>query len=1099
MPAVLTPLENRILEIIKDANGIRASQIAAKLGVERSQVNSLLHRNLTKYCYQDSSYKWFLSASNTALAAELPTKLSDSALNNLCRYYLNCLSLEENNGASAFLTSRYGLNYAEINGVGSGYCSSEASVQLLRRTLSQRNISAYMGYPVLMYKIRDRNQQYHYKIAPIFLFSIEYKGGDIQVNDIPSINFEVIRKFPTQEPDGHVYELIGLEEKLSLNKPDVEIEIDELIARLKSLRQQWGWREELDPYRLNTNVPISTITQEGIYNKAVIILAKRSPYTQGLESELADLAKLSEQDYIGTALHQWIHKEEFSQKTNSKKDVSWLLEVLPLNTEQEQAIRQAMSEDLTVITGPPGTGKSQVVTNLLINTVWNDDNRNVLFSSKNNKAVDVVDMRVNNLSKKPILLRIGSNQYAYRLAELIEGLLSSTADQSDKADFDFYKSAYDNTIEKYEELRKKKEQIIALRNQVDRIEQRVCLIREKWGRFYGNVSNEDIEKLTKAYKEFESRYSRAIKKLQPFLIKLFWFAVKKKRNEQLRRIMKSVNSAAEAYGFAQIPRDVSVEQCKKLRKEIDEGINALRTLVQYELLLQDFGHAESLEEIDKKLMNYKKELPDIAFELWNKWLTIRPLQLTPDIRRKMAQYVYEMRSLKDKEISDEFPKIKSQFKTLQQEMAKFLPCWAITSLSVRGRIPFQPGIFDLVVIDEASQCDIASILPLLYRAKRAVIIGDPKQLSHICSISKIQNNRLREEYNIGAEWSYRDRSLYGLAFYLAAGKEIFLRDHHRSHGDIIGFSNEEFYREDLRIATNYKKLKLPKNTSPGIRWIDVAGTTKRPAGGGAYNEAEIEKIRDELKHLVVDNGYCGSVGVVTPFRSQADKIRESTQKIPSLYEYLYVNNDFLVDTVHKFQGDERDLMIFSAVVSNGTQSPTIEFLKNTGNLFNVAVTRARSMLVVVGNMQYCSTCGVLYMERFVDYIRRLEHGDSRQFVPGKYPEGREYPYVSDDKPVSDWERLFYTSLFDAGIKTIPQYPVDKYKLDLALFHEGKKLDIEVDGEMYHRDWTGELCYRDQLRNQRLFEHGWDVKRFWVYQIRDELPWCIEQVRLWMNK
>lgn len=69
---------------------------------------------------------------------------------------------------------------------------------------------------------------------------------------------------------------------------------------------------------------------------------------------------------------------------------------------------------------------------------------------------------------------------------------------------------------------------------------------------------------------------------------------------------------------------------------------------------------------------------------------------------------------------------------------------------------------------------------------------------------------------------------------------------------------------------------------------------------------------------------------------------------------------------------------------------------------------------------------------------------------------------------------------------------------LVIVNDKKKLDIEVDGEMYHRNWTGELCYRDQLRNQRLFELGWDVKRFWVYQIRDQLPWCIEQIRQWLK-
>ena len=63
----------------------------------------------------------------------------------------------------------------------------------------------------------------------------------------------------------------------------------------------------------------------------------------------------------------------------------------------------------------------------------------------------------------------------------------------------------------------------------------------------------------------------------------------------------------------------------------------------------------------------------------------------------------------------------------------------------------------------------------------------------------------------------------------------------------------------------------------------------------------------------------------------------------------------------------------------------------------------------------------------------------------------------------------------------------------------RKLDIEIDGEMYHKNWNGELSYRDQLRNQRLFELGWDVKRFWVYQIQDDLQGCINQIKKWQSQ
>ena len=81
----------------------------------------------------------------------------------------------------------------------------------------------------------------------------------------------------------------------------------------------------------------------------------------------------------------------------------------------------------------------------------------------------------------------------------------------------------------------------------------------------------------------------------------------------------------------------------------------------------------------------------------------------------------------------------------------------------------------------------------------------------------------------------------------------------------------------------------------------------------------------------------------------------------------------------------------------------------------------------------------------------------------------------------------------AGIKTIPQYSIEQYLLDLAVIDGDRRLDIEVDGERYHRNWTGELCRRDQIRNQRLYELGWDVRRFWVYEVRDEIDFCVNKV------
>jgi len=99
--------------------------------------------------------------------------------------------------------------------------------------------------------------------------------------------------------------------------------------------------------------------------------------------------------------------------------------------------------------------------------------------------------------------------------------------------------------------------------------------------------------------------------------------------------------------------------------------------------------------------------------------------------------------------------------------------------------------------------------------------------------------------------------------------------------------------------------------------------------------------------------------------------------------------------------------------------------------------------------------------------------------------------------VSEWERVFYGALYQAGLRPIPQYSVEQYDLDFAIVVGDQRLNSEVDGERYHRSWTGELCLRDQLRNQRLLELGWEVKRFWVYEIRDRLQQCTEQVQDWV--
>jgi very-short-patch-repair endonuclease len=191
-------------------------------------------------------------------------------------------------------------------------------------------------------------------------------------------------------------------------------------------------------------------------------------------------------------------------------------------------------------------------------------------------------------------------------------------------------------------------------------------------------------------------------------------------------------------------------------------------------------------------------------------------------------------------------------------------------------------------------------------------------------------------------------------------------------------------------------------------------------------------------------------------------------------------------------------MIFSPVVSTGVSDSALGFLRSNPNLFNVAISRARAALIVVGNREAALNCRVDYLARFAAYSAHVGRQDEPAARAAATDLSPEYPAVSSPECVTEWDRLFYRALYRAGVRPFPQYPVERYVLDLALLDGNRRLAIEIDGERYHRNWDGELCRRRQIRNHRLMELGWDVIRFWVYQVRDDLDRSVDRVQQWIS-
>ena len=1031
-----------------------------------------------------------------------------STISRIARYYLACMGHEEAD-VSTFAESKHELDYAELadwkTAQGTGLLESAEAQRLLRKIRTEPGKSLCLGYPCALKFIQSKRSSWSgFFVEPLFLFSVEIGHDNKPIIDLtfPTINSNALKRLSKVAHDDLMNELLQLDSELGFTEIKDAPGFGEVVRRLEKIRPDWSWIESVDLNNLATNPPLSQIKEEGIYNRAVLIIGERSPFTRGLENELALLAKLPKSKYTQTALGQWIAGE--IPRADEAELPPALMEVVPLNSEQRVAIQSALQKNLTVVTGPPGTGKSQVVTNLLINAAWK--NKKVLFASKNNKAVDVVETRLNELGPRPILLRVGANTYRHKLAEYLLSMLSATATEDDQQEFVENMEIHTRLEEKSVQLNDELEQTVDLRNRVDALERKTENAREDLPEeTRDSIKRDGVDDISRSSQIFLSALYAATQSKQNFLIRLLWGLIKKARFENLAKVSKSfaptANRLALALPSGPINDDCMSEWCE-FEEVLASGVRDAKGFYEYITMLRELQQARSPESIAREQADINAKLASNAESLWKNWLRLQPSKLSQSDRSVLSQYRALLEMVIDSDPDSQLSKdVYRRYTNLVPKVSHLLPCWAVTSLSARGRIQFEPGFFDLVVFDEASQCDIASAMPLLYRAKRVVVIGDSKQLRHISKMQHGQDHRLLGTHGLlenRANWAYSHNSLFDLAVGLSAGEDIVnLRDHHRSHADIIEFSNRFFYESRLRVATRYDKLKRHDTSQPGVRWVHVDGEVHRPGTGGAMNHEEALKVVQVLKHLVVAQGYDGSVGVVSPFRAQANLITQLINKDYQLEKRL-ISANFLADTVHKFQGDERDVMIFSPVLAKGITSGALSFLKNNGNLFNVAITRARAALFVVGDLSEAMQSKIDYYREFAEYVQSLERRQEVERERQGEDMGPNYPKVTNPEQVSDWEKILYRALYQAGISSVPQFQVEKYRLDLAVFTDERKLDVEVDGERYHRDWNGELCRRDQIRNHRMFELGWDVMRFWVYEIQDDLDGCITRVAEWMK-
>ena len=385
------------------------------------------------------------------------------------------------------------------------------------------------------------------------------------------------------------------------------------------------------------------------------------------------------------------------------------------------------------------------------------------------------------------------------------------------------------------------------------------------------------------------------------------------------------------------------------------------------------------------------------------------------------------------------------------------------------------GMFDVVIFDEASQCDIRG-LTIGYLGKKLLVVGDPDQISP-AGIFKDQERVYELISRFLHDIPHKDNfsitsSLFGLA-QIRIPNMIQLNEHFRCVPEIIAFSNHHIYEGKLKPLRHPHPKGLLK---PALVPILVEGGYQNT--NNKVNEPEAKAIVEKIAECLEDpnyqqrpDGHLCTFGVISLLaEDQAKYIKELLLRHPKIGEKVIEERNIVCGDAYAFQGDERDVMFLSMVKALDPNNPndTVKALadKGTAQRFNVAATRGRDQVflyhsIPVQEFRNQNDWRYKILNWYYDpKTEELEAG--RKALKKEFDSGRASQFSFDVGNI----------LIDRGYKVLPEYPVIGYRIDLVVQGENARLAVECDGDQYH---TLENWEEDQVRERQLRRAGWE---FW---------------------
>lgn len=344
-----------------------------------------------------------------------------------------------------------------------------------------------------------------------------------------------------------------------------------------------------------------------------------------------------------------------------------------------------------------------------------------------------------------------------------------------------------------------------------------------------------------------------------------------------------------------------------------------------------------------------------------------------------------------------------------EELVRALPLWVGTLGDVEDLLPPRPGLFDLVVIDEASHVDQPLAAPALVRARRAVVAGDPRQLRHVSFVSAAQVAEAVTAEGAGDLAGLVDvprMSLFDVAAPAAAVH--WLDEHHRCAPHLVGFAGERFYPGRLALLT----------THPSIADLDCIDT-ERVTGTRDKKGVNAVEVAAVIAHARrrVDAGVT-SLGLLSPFRAQADAIERAVIDAFTVEEIT--RGGLRIGTVHSFQGSECDELVVSLALTDADPAASWRFVDDP-HLMAVLTTRARRLVHVIASaVEPAGLVGA--------YLR---HAD-------------EPPTETVGAPPTDpWTTELSAELRRGGARVRTGYPVGRWRVDLVVGDDKYAIALET--------------------------------------------------------